>query len=203
MCTSVLGGGSQAVCKAAGECRRTQLLARKGKRDPDKSTVRLLIPELLSDVVHAIKKTDGSVNYIRNMEGLERLGEPIGGSVTRWGYWSLVCEWLAPCSNRIEHIITYLLHKWLLGQGDEGLALSSSDDGKPTLSGEALVDKVQLLEDTARRELLLELLNPRVRVWLCFLEIYGKRSAQRFIKYTENDEAVCLRGGSKRTRSLG
>lgn len=178
------------MCKAGGTCKRTKLLARKGQRNPDKSTERLLIPELLSDIVHAVKKTSGCVNFIRVQEELERLGEPMGGAVTRWGYWTLVCKWLAPTTGRFELIITFLLHKWLQAQGDDGIALASSEDDKPTLSGDALLEKVQTLKDAARRGLLLEMLNPEVRVWLCFLEIYGERSAQRFIKFTENDDAV-------------
>ena len=184
------GGCEQAVCKAGGTCKRTKLLARKGQRNPDKSTERLLIPELLSDIVHAVKKTSGCVNFIRVQEELERLGEPMGGAVTRWGYWTLVCKWLAPTTGRFELIITFLLHKWLQAQGDDGIALASSEDDKPTLSGDALLEKVQTLKDAARRGLLLEMLNPEVRVWLCFLDIYGERSAQRFIKFTENDDAV-------------
>ena len=203
LCTSRVGfgwwvwdGWEQAVCKAAGPCKRMKLLARKGQRNPEKSTERLLIPELLSDIVHAVKKTNGCVNFIRIQEELERLGEPMGGAVTRWGYWTLVCKWLAPTTGRFELIVTFLLHKWLQAQGDEGIALASSEDDTPTLSGDALLDKVQTLKDGARLGLLLEMLNPEVRVWLCFLEIYGERSAQRFIKFTENDDAV--KSGSER-----
>ena len=101
----------QAVCKAAGECRRGQLLARKGIRNPDKSSSRLLIPELLSDLVHVVKKTDGCVNFVRIKEGMNKLGEPMGGAVTRWGYWTLVCKWLAPTTGRLELIVRLcLLH---------------------------------------------------------------------------------------------
>ena len=39
----------------------------------------------------------------------------------------------------------------------------------------------------ARRQLLAEMCNPQVRVWLIFLASYGKASVQRFLSYTQND----------------
>jgi hypothetical protein len=86
----------QKVCEAAGVCTRTSLLKHKGKRDLEVSKVRLRLPELLTDVVLAVKRSKGCVAYIRASEELERLGNPLDGAETRWGYW--VC--LLPFGSR-------------------------------------------------------------------------------------------------------
>ena len=195
MCLSHVGNNEvEAVCKAAGTCTRQHLLYHKGKRNVEnkKSRERLRLPELLADISHAVKKTKGCVAYLRAVEDLERLGDPPGGATTRWGYWIDVAAWIMPTCERYEHIIAYLLHKWLKAQGDaDGLQIDEGSvaDGDAPLGGEALVAKVKELKDQARRELLLEMLDPTVRVWLCFLALYGQRSLKPFLYFTENDGA--------------
>ena len=178
----------QKVCEAAGVCTRTSLLKHKGKRDLEVSKVRLRLPELLTDVVLAVKRSKGCVNYIRASEELERLGNPPDGVETRWGYWVLVAIWIAPATSRIELIVAFLLHRWLKAQGDNGILASDAElDEDATVSSTELIAKIETLKDEARKQLLMELINPEVRVWLSFLAIYGKRSVRRFLDYSQND----------------
>ena len=119
------------------------------------------------------------------------LKQPPGGSNTRWPYWIDCADWFCPAGNevRYENLLTYLLHVWLQAQGDEGIGLaapsaiaagdedadSSSAPQPPQpptrLSGAELVAKVQLIKDDARRQLLEEMCDPAIRVWLIFLVI--------------------------------
>ena len=46
-----------------------------------------------------------------------------------------------------------------------------------------------LLKDDRRRELLVEMTDSTLRIWLIFLALYGKASVKRFLNYTQNDNA--------------
>ena len=163
----------------------------RGAHTPLQRFPTLPLTQLLADVVLAVKESKGCKNYVRVSEGLARLGDMPGGVDTRWLYWVYTCMWLAPTTRRLELIVCCLLHEWLCAQGDEGLfadAEQTDEFGeKPALTGAMLLEKVSSIKDAARRELLLELLDPEIRVWLSFLAIYGERSADRFLKFTEND----------------
>ena len=155
-----------------------------------------------------------AVDYLRQAEGLKVLAMPPGGSNTRWPYWVDCADWFAPATVRYENLLAYLLHTWLVAQGDAGIGLtsppaigmssslaerpqasSSSSVSSPSISGEALVAKIKLVKDDARRELLEEMCDPAVRIWLIFLTIYGRMSEmncsmKRFLNYTQNDNAA-------------
>ena len=253
-CLSHLGSNEvQKVMEAAGPCRRTVLVKKKGTRDTSKSDERVLLVEHLTDLHHVACTTEGcgactppynmhalghahactcaclaradlclllicgllcAVDYLREAEGLRVLKEPPGGSNTRWPYWIDCADWFCPAENevRYENLFTYLLHVWLLAQGNEGIGLATPsaiavDDAnagssstlqppqpQTRLSGAELVAKVKLIKDDARRQLLEEMCDPAIRVWLIFLAIYGRMSdldcsMKRFLNFTQNDKA--------------
>ena len=68
------------------------------------------------------------------------------------------------------------------GLGIDGDTVSSGD----TVCGEDLVAKIQLISNSARQQLLVEMTDPTVRVWLIFLQLYGK-DVDRILSYTMND----------------
>jgi hypothetical protein len=193
------------VMDAAGVCKRRNLLRKKGKRDapaalegvkPAKNKSRWLLAELLNDIVHAVKATKGCMTFLREEEELARLGQPPGGVVTRWAYYIDVVLWLQltdTSSRRFELILTYLLHAWLVAEGHTGLAMPTATDNADAvdclLSADSLAAKIELIKDDARRELLAEMTDPTIRIWLFFLAIYGKCSVKRFLNYTQNDGA--------------
>ena len=158
-----------------------------------KSPKRWLLAELLNDTVCAINQAEGCRAYVRGMEALERLKQPSYGVDTRWGYYIDVAIWLQPHTGRIELIITYLLHRWLVAEGQAGLDVPEAaegggdDDDEWVLRGDALAHKIAQLKHSARKQLLAELADPMLRIWLIFLAVYGKRSAKRFLDFTQND----------------
>ena len=88
--------------------------------------------------------------------------------------------------------MTFLLHKWLLAECHDGLSVPEDDgngDGDESwvLSGAALMEKIHLIKHDARRQLLLEMADPTLRIWLIFLAICGESSVLRFLNYTQND----------------
>ena len=56
------------------------------------------------------------------------------------------------------------------------------------LRGVDIAEKIALITDQARSQLLAEMTDPKVRVWLIFLELYGK-DADRLLSYTMNDHS--------------
>jgi hypothetical protein len=104
-----------------------------------------------------------AVSYLREAEGLDKLAEPPGGSDTRWPYWIDCAVWFAPWTARYENLLTFLLHTWLVAQGDAGIGLPSraatagGDGGKDSsgaakqsaapLGGAELVAQIQLIKE--------------------------------------------------------
>jgi len=161
-----------------------------------KAPTRWLLQELLHDVVLSINQTEGCRDYVRDMEELERLNQPTHGVETRWAYYTDVAAWLQPHTGRIELIITYLLHRWLIAEGQAGLDVPEAAEGDGdgaeaddvwVLRGDALALKIGQLNNTARKQLLAELADPTLRIWLIFLALYGKCSVKRFLNFTQND----------------
>ena len=132
-----------------------------------KAPKRWLLAELLNDTVHAINQAEGCRAYVRDMEALERLKQPSYGVDTRWCYYIDVAIWLQPHTGRIELIITYLLHRWLVAEGQTGLdvpeaAAEGGGDGAGAddewvLRGDGLACKIAQLKNSARKQLLAEL----------------------------------------------
>ena len=160
-------------------------------------TLRYLLVELLNDIVDAAQKTPGCHKYVRDAENLSRLRNFATGSRTRWNFFIDVANRLQPATRRWELLITYLLHSWLVAEGRVGLSVPAPAGGEdasstvdvPTwvLSSADLGDKIKMLKNTAHQQLLAEMCNPSVRVWIIFLECYGKASVQPFLSYTMND----------------
>ena len=117
---------------------------------------RWLLVEHLNDVVYAIQTTSGCHAYVRDAEGLTSLRQFAYGSNTRWNYWIDVAERLQPATRRYDLILTFLVHAWLLAEGKDGLSVPPSqapaDADVPgwVLSGAALGEKIELLENKAR-----------------------------------------------------
>ena len=160
----------------------------RGRKQAD----RWKIPEHLNDLVYAIQNTDGCLQFICDEEGLKRIGQPTYGVDTRWGYYVKFLVWLALPTRRYEVIMTYLLHYWLLAEGKAGLDVPAdggdAESAKASaLTGAALMDKIQLIKHDARRQLLTEMADPTLRIWLIFLALYGERSVLRLLNYTQND----------------
>ena len=165
-----------------------QGLQPRGRKQAD----RWRIPEHLNDLVYAIQNTDGCLQFICDSEGLKRLGQPTYGVDTRWGYYVKFLMWLAPCTRRYEVIMTYLLHCWLLAEGEAGLDIpANGSDAESSeasvLIGTVLLEKIQLIKHDARRQLLVEMADPTLRIWLIFLALYGERSVLRLLNYSQND----------------
>mgnify|MGYP006077160489 FL=1 len=161
-----------------------------------KAPKRWQLAELLNDAVLAINQTEGCRDYVRGMEELDRLNQPSYGVETRWAYYIDVAVWLQPHTGRIELIITYLLHCWLVAERQTGLDVPQAAEGDGdgaeagdewVLRGDALASKIGQLKHSARRQLLLELADPMLRIWLIFLALYGKCSAKCFLNFTMND----------------
>ena len=123
---------------------------------------------------------------------MERLPAPPDGVVTRWGYWFEIAMWIMPSTMRYERIIVFLLHTWLIAQGDKGLwaagATDSTIDSSVEEHAASMAELVFKIKDAAKRECLQEAIDPTNRVWLCVVEMYGK-SLINFIRYTEDDSA--------------
>ena len=146
-----------------------------------------------------------AIEFLSQAEGLQKLALPPGGSNTRWPYWIDCADWFAPATVRWENLLAFLLNAWLVAQGHEGIDLQApggrSDPVEQAqsrqsaaLCGKELVSKIELIKDDARRQLLQEMCDPAIRIWLIFLAIYGRMSdldfsMKRFLNFTQNDGA--------------
>jgi hypothetical protein len=154
----------------------------------------MLLVEHLTDLHHVVCTTDGCVDFLREAEGLGFLAMPPGGSNTRWPYWIDLAVWLAPATERYENILRFLLHTWLVAQGNKGIGAGNGGDStQPALDRAEIIAKIKLITNDTRREFLEEMCDPAIRIWLIFLTIYGRMSdsgcsMKRFLNYTQNDK---------------
>jgi hypothetical protein len=160
-----------AVMKLAGPPVRTRLLRKKSKKHDRQMSAagqresegakpeRWKLVEHLNDVVYAIQSTAGCHAYVRDAEGLTSLRQFAYGSNTRWNYWIDVAERLQPATRRYDLVLAFLLHTWLLAEGKDGLSVPPSPAGAEAadadapgsgLSGAALGEKIELLQNEAR-----------------------------------------------------
>ena len=160
---------------------------------PPKASMRWRLVEHLNDVVYAIKTTEGCLDYARDEEGLKTLAQPTYGVDTRWPYYIDASVGLAPATYRYDHFFAFLLHTWLVAEGHDGLDVVSAaneehaDEQIPRLCGAAVAEKISMIKHEARRQLLIEMTDPTLRIWLIVLACYGASSAKRFLNYTQND----------------
>ena len=163
-CLSHLGSNEvKHVMEAAGPCKRTSLIKKRGTRDPTKSDERMLLVEHLTDLHHVVCTTDGCIDFLREAEWLSFLAMPPGGSNTRWPYWIDLVVWAAPATARYENLLRFLLHKWLLAQGDTGISVGDGgDDTQAALGRAEIVSKIKTIKDDARRLFLEEMCDPAI-----------------------------------------
>ena len=127
-CLSHLGGNEvQHVMKEAGACEEdTKRLVKKGTTTSE----RWRMVEHLTDVRHAIVSTAGCLDYLCWVEERSSIPSPPGGSTTRWKYWLDEAEYLQPAHERYDHVLTFLLHTWLIDEGHDGILAGEEGEGK-------------------------------------------------------------------------
>eukprot|EP00966_Prymnesium_polylepis_P137935 3187392-Prymnesium_polylepis.3 len=113
--------------KEAGACEEdTKRLVKKGTTTSE----RWRMVEHLTDVRHAIVSTAGCLDYLCWVEERSSIPSPPGGSTTRWKYWLDEAEYLQPAHERYDHVLTFLLHTWLIDEGHEGILAGEEGEGK-------------------------------------------------------------------------